>query len=133
MENSHLVLREIIELFVEPSRKARYLYLWEKPKRRAQLLDELLHDAGDLRADRSRALDPPLSDPDQLLALMRKYGAGKTCHVFGWSDVDGEQADLRAALAEVAGRMREVIVYVRDAQLAFVEEHDGHQFILSLK
>ncbi|NHZ93738.1 hypothetical protein F2P45_32775 [Massilia sp. CCM 8733] len=133
MENNHPVLREIIELFVEPSRKARYLYFWEKSKRRAQLLDELLHDARDLRADRSRELVPTLSDPDQLLALMRKQGAGKTCYVFGRSTFDGEQADLRAALADVAGRMREVIVFARDTQLAFVEEHDGRQFILSMK
>lgn len=133
MENNHPVLREIIALFVEPSRKARYLYFWEKSKRRTQLLDELLHDASDLRADRTRELVPTLSDPDQLLALMRKQGAGKTCYVFGRSRFDGEQADLRAALAEVAGRMREVIVFSRDAQLAFVEEHDGRQFILTTR
>lgn len=133
MDNHHPVLREIIELFVEPSRKARYLYLWEKLKRRPQLLDELLHDARDLRADRSRALDPTLSDPDQVLALMRQHGAGKSCHVFGRSSFDGEHADLRAALAEAVGRMREVIVYAREARVAFVEEHDGRQFILSMK
>ncbi|MDQ1924852.1 hypothetical protein [Massilia pseudoviolaceinigra] len=133
MENNHPVLREIIDLFVEPSRKARYIYLWEKPKRRSQLLDELLHDAGDLRHDRRQELDPPLSDPDQLLALMRKKGAGTTCHAFGSSEFDGQETDLRTALAKVAGRMCEVVLYSRAAKVAFVEEHDGHQFILSVK
>jgi hypothetical protein len=133
MENNHPVLREIIDLFVEPARKARYVYLWEKPKRRAQLLAELLHDARDLRRDRRQELDPPLADPDQLMALMRKKGAGKTCHAFGWSKFDGQETDLRAALAEVAGRTCEVVLYSREAQVAFVEEHDGRQFILSVK
>ena len=56
-------LREIIDLFVDPSFKKRMIYLWEKPKRRAQLLDELLHCAGYFREACSIHLDPPLEDP----------------------------------------------------------------------
>ncbi|MDQ1816609.1 hypothetical protein RBA41_25235 [Massilia sp. CCM 9210] len=64
---------------------------------------------------------------------MRKKGAGQTCHAFACPEFAGQETGLRAALAEVAGRMREVVLYSREAQAAFVEEHDGHQFILSVK
>lgn len=39
---------------------------------------------------------------------MRKEGAAKTCHAFACPEFAGQETGLRAALAEVAGRMREV-------------------------
>jgi hypothetical protein len=134
MEAPDSVLREIIDLFVQPAHVERLLFFLEKPKRRSQLYEELLHDASKLRRDRQQALVPPLSDPDQLLALLRKKGAGQACFVFGsHHEPDGQQADFRTALASVAGQMSEVILYCPQAQVAFVEEHDGQQFILSTK
>lgn len=133
MNNHHDVLREIIDLFVYPSSKKRIVYLWEKPKRRAQLLDELLHCAAEFRDDRCIKLVPPLEDPALVAQRMRKLGAGKTCFVFGWSEWDGQEADLDLALAEVVGRQCESMLYCRKSQVAFVEEHDGHQFLLHMK
>jgi hypothetical protein len=134
MEASDSVLREIIDLFVQPAHVERLLFFLEKPKRRSQLYEELLHDASKLRRDRRQALVPPLSDPDQLLALLRKKGAGQVCFVFGSRhELDGQQVDSRTALGSVAGQMSEVILYFPQAQAAFVEEHDGQQFICSAK
>lgn len=133
MNNHHDVLREIIDLFVDPSRKERIVYLWEKPKRRAQLLDELLHCAGDFRDDRSTRLEPSIEDPELVAQRMRKLGAGKSCFAFGYLDFDGQEGDLDAALAEVVGQQREVLLYCRKSQVAFVEEHDGHQLLLHMK
>ena len=128
MEASHLVLREFIDLFVAPASMERCVYLWEKPKRRSQLLEELLHDARCLRRDRRQGIDSSLSEPEQLLALLRKKGAGQTCFVYGRSDFDEHEVDLRTALA---GRLSEVLLYCREARVAFVEEHDGKRFIFS--
>jgi hypothetical protein len=130
MNDHHDILREIIDLFVHPERKKRIIYLWEKPKRRAQLLDELLHCAGDFRDDRSIALDPPLENPQLVAQRMRKLGAGKSCFGFGHYEVDGLEVDLDVALAQVVGQQREVLLYCRKSQVAFVEEHDGHQLLL---
>ena len=88
MEVSHLVLREFIDLFVAPASMERCVYLWEKPKRRSQLLEELLHDARSLHRDRRQEIESSLSEPEQLLALLHKKGAGQTCFVYGRSDFD---------------------------------------------
>ncbi|KQV78574.1 hypothetical protein ASD15_22490 [Massilia sp. Root351] len=134
MEASDAVLRDIIDRFVQPEHAERFLYLLEKPKRRSQLYEELLHDASSLRRDKRQALEPPQSDPDQLLALLRKKGAGQTCFIFSRRHaLDGQQVDFRTALASVAGQMSEAILYCPKAHVAFVEEHDGRQFILSAK
>jgi hypothetical protein len=133
MGHHHDILREIIDLFVHPERKKRLIYLWEKPKRRAQLLDELLHCAADFRDDRSIRLDPPLEDAALVAQRMRTLGAGKACFAFGDLESDGLEIDLDAALAEVVGKQREVLLYCRKSQVAFVEEHDGHQLLLYIK
>lgn len=133
MDNHHDILREIIDLFVHPARKKRIIYLWEKPRRRAQLLDELLHCAGEFRDERSIKLDPPLEDPALVAQRMRKLGAGKSCFAFGYLDFDGLEGDLDAALAEVVGKQHEVLLYCRKSQVAFVEEHDGRQLLLHMK
>ncbi len=130
MNNNHAVLREFIDVFVDASRMERFVFLWEKPKRRDQLLDELLHCLGFFRADRSIELARPLADPALVAQRMRALGAGKTCFVFGASDADGQEADLDVVLREVVGMQREVLLYCRKSQVAFVEEHDGHQLLL---
>ena len=130
MQSSHQVLREFIDLFVEPDSMERCVYLWEKPRRRPQLLEELLHDASSLRRDRRQEVEPALSQPEQVLALLRKKGAGTTCFVYGRSDFDEQEVDLRTALA---GRLSEVLLCCRDARVAYVEEHDGKRFIFSVK
>lgn len=133
MNDHNDVLREIIDLFVHPSRKKRIVYLWEKPKRRIQLLQELLHCAGDFRDDRSTQLLPPLDDPDLVAQRMRKLGAGKSCIAFSSYDSDGQEVDLDVALAEVVGQQGEVLLYCRKSQVAFVEEHDGRQLLLHMQ
>ena len=134
MDADDSALREVIDLFVQQGYQERFLYLLEKPKRRAQLYEDLLHDAARMRRDRRLELTPPQSDPGHLIMLLRNKGAGQTCFVFSRRhDLDGQQVDLRAAVESVAGQMSEVILYCPEAQVAFVEEHDGRQFILSQK
>ncbi len=136
MRDRHEVLREIIDLYIEPMYSERIIYLWEKkPKRRQQLYDELFHCIDWFRSPLSTDLDPPIADPGRVGQLMRKLGAGKICLVYSIYDYDrpAEDADLDVALREYVGQQRSCLLFCPTSKVAFCEDHNGSQLLLHLK
>ncbi len=83
--------------FVIPVRRDRYLSMLGNPKRRRKILDRLNH-AQDIDFSLARRV-PPVCSGDSLSVLLKRLGAGDTCHVIAdSSEMDGHTLPLREAL-----------------------------------
>ncbi len=93
----------MVRAFVIPSRRERLLEQLRNPKRRNKATGSLDHFR---HLDSRRVvLVPGVSTPAVLERLLRKRGAGGTCHVISSNPrVDGRRMPLGEALRQVVGR-----------------------------
>lgn len=127
--------RATIKAFVVKERQERFLYLLGNPKRRKKFLDELGHFRwSEKRFTKpvKRKVDPTLSlwgrhlqGINDIAALLRSRGAGKTCWVISErAAIDGKELELEAALGEVVGNNAGVILSCVPGKLAYFEGED---------
>ncbi len=93
--NEHEVA--FVMAFIIRERHERYLSLLGNPKRRSKLLNRLNH-AQDIDFSLARQM-PPACSGESLAGLLKRLGAGDTCHVIAdSSEMDGHTLPLREAL-----------------------------------
>ncbi len=93
--NEHEVA--FVMAFIIRERRERYLSMLGNPKRRRKILDRLNHSQ-DIDFSLARQV-PPACSGDSLAVLLKRLGAGDTCHVIAdSSEMDGHTLPLREAL-----------------------------------
>jgi hypothetical protein len=112
---------ELVNTFVLPEKRERYIGFLSSEKRRKEFLNELYH---------FRDFDPtcevPLSGPadsaEGLLADLRRRGAGDACYVISVNrELDGITRPLAAVISEVFALVEGTIVSCVPACLAYYE------------
>jgi hypothetical protein len=64
----------------------------------------------------------PNSDPSEIEALLKSYGAGKTCYVISWyEELDGKHLPLGTALEHAVGRGLPLSCHVPAANLLILK------------
>lgn len=120
----------LLNAFVRPERRARYLGLLASAKGRAKLRAQLAH---------FRDLDPRYATPvsgGQTAAAIAQLLAGKgapaVCYVLSEdADLDGREMPLADALAAVVGRGMGTFLSCVPGWLAYFEgEEPGERFVL---
>src|SRR5215211_9255569 len=119
----------LLRAFIVPERRGRYIELLRTPKARSKLLRSLhhLHDFDPRFAER---LDPrrPLVDfserhesyVDKIYDVLRSRGAPEHCYVMSaTSELDGQEAELHAALDEVVGHCDGTFISCIPGRLAY--------------
>jgi len=118
----NLAEEAFVNTFVRVDRRERALFELGSESKRARFLNRLCHGyAGVFDA---RYLQPLLGAEDgaDLLNLLRKSGAGRTCHVISHNDaVDGQQLPLEDAVRATAGFGLPSILICAPEALAYFE------------
>ncbi|HEX7862034.1 MAG TPA: hypothetical protein VF773_17000 [Verrucomicrobiae bacterium] len=123
---------ELISSFVVPEKRARYLELLAKPKRRREILDRLNH-CFDIMPQFATTSNWRLAS--ELERLLRAKGAGDIAHVIADnSELDGLDLPLFEALDGVLSHQFGSVVSCIPGRLAFYKkEAPGDAFILERK
>ena len=120
----------LLNAFVRPERRARYLGLLASAKGRAKLRAQLAH---------FRDLDPRFAapvpggqGPAAIAALLVDRGAPPVCYVLSEdADLDGREMPLAEGLAAVVGRGMGTFLSCVPGRLAYFEGEDaGERFVL---
>jgi hypothetical protein len=111
-----------VNTFVRKDRRERALFELGSVSKRGRFLNRLCHDyAGMFEARYLRPLHGAADGAD-LLNLLRKSGAGSTCHVISHNDaVDGGQLPLEAAISATMGFGLPSILICAPEALAYFE------------
>src|SRR5437773_2276966 len=110
--------------FVVPERRARYLELLPRKKGRKKILDRLNHHS-DLDARCLRELSFSESRTDSLYNLLKKKGAGATCHVLAdSSELDGRDVPLQEALDHLASHQFGMVLLCLPGLLGIYKPED---------
>lgn len=120
-----------VSAFVVPEKRARYLELLAKPKRRSEITNRFSHFF-DFLPQLARQV-PRNSD---VAALLRKQGAGDIAHVIGGRDaLDGKDMPLEEAIIKATIDPGGVVISCIPGRLALYmkEFPPGDTFILSNK
>jgi hypothetical protein len=120
-------LDALISLFVKKAKRERMRTLAARPGRRADLRHDLLHD--------TRSLDPAvlvrLGGRSTADAVARQLpGAQRAYCVSEVLGVDDQELPLAAALAAVVGRAEDSLVFALGTASAYLETHEGEQWLL---
>lgn len=90
----------LIRAFIAPHRRERFLKLLASPKGRKKLLGYFAH-LQDLDPRFAHQIRPSEQTVDEVYRLLKQKGAPDTCHVMGYSELDGREAELREALETI--------------------------------
>lgn len=118
----NLIEEAFVNTFVQKSRRERALFELGSESKRGRFLNRLCHDFSGVFE--SRYLQPILEPEDSsaLLKLLRKSGAGGTCHVISCKDgVDGKQISLEEAIKATMGFGLPSILICAPDSLAYFE------------
>jgi len=122
-------LEAIVRLFVRKEKQERILFLASKPRRRSELLSDLLHDTRSL--DLAVASRITATAADVAAVAQRLGGAGERAYCASdIVDVDDRELTVGEALRLVIGRERDSIVFCPRTRVAFYENHEGEQLVL---
>lgn len=126
----HQHLEALIRLFVRKEKQERILFLASKPRRRSEMLTDLLHDTRSLDlATASRITARP---GDVTAVAQRLGGAGERAYCASdIVDVDDRELAVGDALRLVIGRERDSIVFCPRTRFAYYENHEGEQLVLT--
>ncbi len=121
----------LIEAFVLPRSRARYLEFLPKPMLRERLLRALDH-LHDLDARYAHRIPPDKQNASDIATLLRHKGAPSTCHVISGSrDLDGREMPLGMVLAEVVGCGMGTLLSCIPGRLGYFESEEvGERYLL---
>jgi hypothetical protein len=121
----------LVEAFIAPERRARYVTLLQSPTGRAKLRARLAH-LRDLDPRFALRVAPTAHTASDLAALLVARGAPSDCVLLAEdSALDGERMPLLDALAAIVGRGIGAFVSCIPGRLAFYEgEGPGERYIL---
>ena len=128
-EANNIIESSLVEAFVTPNRKSRYLTLLSSRRGRKKVRDRLAHFT-DLDTRFAHRLTE--TSTDKIVDILRKNGAPKKCYILSESDaVDAKEMDLDAALRELVGQGIGALVSCVQGKLAYYEgEEPGERYIL---
>lgn len=119
---------EIVNTFIIPRKRERYREFVNSPKGRAKLLEGLYHFAD---FDPTCLIQPPHSE-DDLIAELRRLGAGEDCYVVSVAkELDGLTNPLEDVIRGRVAPLEGSIVCCVRGELAYYEGEAPHnRFIL---
>jgi hypothetical protein len=113
----------IVKSFFNKRLQMRIMFELSSSKRRKDALSRLCHryDVTLLKQYRIE-IPKPNSDPSEIEALLKSYGAGKTCYLISWyEELDGKHLPLRTALEHAVGRGLPSLMSCTRGKLAYFE------------
>lgn len=124
--------KQIIEAFVVPSKRARFLEGLANPKKRPKTLDRLYHHIDDLDSRYRWQVPSGEQSSAEILANLKARGAPDECYIVScWDKFDQQTMPLRDALEGVVGYGMGTIISCIPGRLAYYEaEEPGQRFIL---
>lgn len=113
----------IVKSFFTKSLRERVMFELSSSKRRKDALSRLCHTYHTTLIERYMVEIPkPNSNPAEIEAILKSYGAGKSCYVISWSDeLDGKHLPLRTALERAVGLGLPSIISCIPGKLAYFE------------
>ena len=131
MTNEHL--EALIEAFVVPERRERYLFLARASKRRVELTNRLAHWR-DFEARLATVLPPDAqASPAAVARFLVTRGAPASCYVVSeWSELDGQVMPLADATRAVVGRGMGTVLSCIAGRLAYYESEEGDRYVLAV-
>lgn len=119
----------LVNAFILPTRRERYLECLAKPKKRARFRAELAHFKA-LNPKFVVAIPPSQQNPSSVLKLLTEKGAGSKCWVISESrEMDGQEMDLETVLKETIGGGMGTLISCVPGKLAYFED-EGSRYIL---
>ena len=119
----------LITLFVKKEKRERMRTLASLSARRADLCHDLLHDTRNLDPAVLTRLDRPTAAA--ITRLMRPVS--RVYCISEVSEVDDQELPLGDALAAVMGRAQDTMLFGLGSSCAYVETHEGEQWLLVRK
>lgn len=110
-------------------KQERLLFLASKPRRRSELLGDLLHDTRSLDLAAASRITATAAD---VPAVAQRLG-GQSERAYCASnivDLDDREVSVGDALRLVVGRERDSIVFCPRTRIALYENHEGEQLVL---
>ena len=108
-----------VKAFIMKDKQERYLQFLASPKRRREILDRFNHNL-DFETKYAALVPKEMRTAERVAYLLRRQGAGETCHVIADSlDCDGQDLLLRDAIAEVIAHDFGSVLCCLSGQLAF--------------
>lgn len=113
----------IVKSFFTKRLRERVIFELSSPKRRKNALSRLCHTYHTTLLEHYMIEIPkPNSDPSEIEALLKSYGAEKTCYVISWyEEIDGKHLSLRTALERAVGRGLPSLISCIPGELAYFE------------
>lgn len=121
----------MVESFIQPAKRDRWLELLQTIKGRRKLLASLAHFA-DFNPATIVALKSNQQHAPTIFELLTSLGAPTTCYLLSEkSEWDAREMDLKSALKQVVGYGFGTIISCKPGALAYFEgEGPGQRFIL---
>lgn len=120
-----------VHAFIRRERQARYLAGLASTKTRHKLITYRFCDTHDLDMRFARRIEPSEQFAEPIYALLRGKGAPDTCYVFGASELDGQEIDLREALAAIVGHLCCTFISCLPGKLVYFEaELENERYLL---
>lgn len=125
-------LTAIVNGFVLPSRRSRFLAFLASNKRYRDFLHGLLHDPRNFDPEVIVRLRSGERSSDFVFSQLRRLGAGQEGYLVGDCGElhDGHLAGLKEILDVCVGSMDDALVYAPQASVAYYEGHEGFAYIL---
>ena len=110
-----------VAVFIQRHHRERLLF--ELASRRGRFLSRFCHAALHYLDPRYVVtINPPNSDPDEILAILKKHGAGKDCYAMSCNDdIDTRIFPLKEALPAAVGHGLPSILSCLPGKLAYLE------------
>ena len=126
-------LEALIEAFVLPERRDRYLFLARTPKRRTELTNRLAHWR-DFAPHRAAALPRDAhASPAAVARFLETQGAPRSCYVLSEArEYDGRVMPLVDAAAAVVGRGMGSVLSCIPGRLAYYESEEGDRYVFTV-
>jgi hypothetical protein len=123
--------RALVESFIRPEKRERWLELLQTEKGRKKLCASLAHCA-DFDPEAIVELASSRQNATSVFKMLREFGASSTCYLISENSVwDAMELDLQAALQKVVGYGFGTIVSCKPGALAYFEgEGPSDRFIL---
>jgi hypothetical protein len=125
-------LTRIVQTFVLPNRRDRFLSFMESTRRYNDFLDNLLHDPRYLDPRTIEHLSGAEKSATVVATKLRRLGARSDAYLVGHCGEleDGTRAPLNDLLEACVGSMTDCMVYCADANVAYYEGHEGFGYLL---
>lgn len=119
----------VVKSFILRPRQERVLGLLSNAKRRRTFTKELAHFKW-LDPRFTKQIPPSQQSPSAIFELLKTKGSGQKCWVISESaDLEGQELELCAALAETVGRGMGTILSCIPGKLGYFEDEEG-RFLL---